>query len=215
MKEIIEVGLQYAMAPVIVERFSKEQLNPLSEAIENIKFNNLREYNHKLAGNIEHEYDLFNNAELVNYITNLYSPLIIKHQNTNNYFSSLKVLKTDADLILTSLWVNFQRKNEFNPLHNHTGVYSFVLWYDIPYSIEDEKDLAHSKDSNSNVPGHFGFIKLDSNVIGGISQTWLPVDKTWNFKTALFPSTLLHCVNPFYTSDRYRITVSGNFSLNN
>ena len=31
-------------------------------------------------------------------------------------------------LCLEPLWVNFQKENEFNPLHDHSGVFSFVIW---------------------------------------------------------------------------------------
>ena len=30
------------------------------------------------------------------------------------------------------MWVNYQKQNEFNPLHDHNGVYSFVIWMKIP-----------------------------------------------------------------------------------
>ena len=33
---------------------------------------------------------------------------------------------------LQSMWVNYQKQTEFNPLHDHGGVYSFVIWMKIP-----------------------------------------------------------------------------------
>ena len=29
---------------------------------------------------------------------------------------------------LDQWWVNFQQQTEFNPVHTHSGVYSFVIW---------------------------------------------------------------------------------------
>ena len=38
----------------------------------------------------------------------------------------------------------------------------------------------------------------------------MPVDKSYERKIILFPGDTLHSVSPFYTSDDYRVTVSGN-----
>ena len=52
---------------------------------------------------------------------------------------------------LTDLWVNYQYKHEFNPLHDHSGVYSFVIWMKIPTSFSDQKKnpLANQVNDNS------------------------------------------------------------------
>jgi hypothetical protein len=210
MKQI-KVKTYNLYKPFIMAEFTKEELQPLVDVVKEIKLNNLQEYNSKLAGNIEHEYDLYNNQNLVNHITALYNPLIHYHNDKIKYEETLAPNSTNSTLRVNSLWVNFQQKYEFNPLHNHSGVFSFVIWLQVPYSIEDEMKRIPSKQSNINVPGHFFFCYPGSNNASNMQLDWLPVDKTWEYKTALFPSTLLHGVNPFYTSDEYRISVSGNF----
>lgn len=41
-----------------------------------------------------------------------------------NYMNRTYKCNTEDKLIkLTSLWVNFQKKHEFNPIHNHDGVF--------------------------------------------------------------------------------------------
>ena len=42
----------------------------------------------------------------------------------------------------------------------------------------------------------------------------IEADHHWEQVIILFPSITQHCVYPFYTSDDYRITVSGNLYLN-
>ena len=37
---------------------------------------------------------------------------------------------------LSKMWVNYQKQCEYNPLHDHTGVYSFVIWMKIPTKQE-------------------------------------------------------------------------------
>ena len=38
-----------------------------------------------------------------------------------------------------SLWINFQKANEFNPHHIHIGDLSFVLYCKIPKEMEEEQ----------------------------------------------------------------------------
>jgi len=68
--------------------------------------------------------------------------LIIEHQKKYPlYFkkahSTLNYKACEIELF--NLWVNFQKKYEFNPFHMHDGLYSFVLWHKVPYKIDDEK----------------------------------------------------------------------------
>jgi len=42
----------------------------------------------------------------------------------------------------------------------------------------------------------------------------LPVDKSWNGVILMFPSTTKHAVYPYYTTDKERITISGNIIWN-
>ena len=108
-------------------------------------------------------------------------------------------------------WINVQKKHEFNPVHNHTGLFSFVIWLDIPYNINDELANGPGKQSNNNLAGHFEF--AFRNTLGEHTTVPIPVDKTFNGKICIFPSAMPHTVYPFYTSNDYRITVSGNVNF--
>lgn len=128
--------------------------------------------------------------------------------------NSVKNLLYDGiDLFPTvsSLWVNFQRKYEFNPIHEHDGIYSFVIWMDIPYDHEEECSLPWVKGSKmEQVVGGFNFIYHDGNRIG---CHVIPGDRSLNGTMLLFPSFLQHEVYPFYTSDEYRVSISGNIKF--
>ena len=41
---------------------------------------------------------------------------------------------------LSNFWVNFQHQHEFNPAHNHTGIYSFVVWLQIPTTHREQNE---------------------------------------------------------------------------
>jgi len=194
----------------IIADLTEVQLEPIKQEINKIK-NNFTSYsdrkaNYMLAGNITDEFKL---VDCNTHVEELLKPLCFSFDKQFNYFN--KNFDTRSDLYLGKLWVNFQKKNEFNPIHNHSGALSFVIWIDIPYDIEDEKQYSPGKDSNNNVAGNFQILYLNS--LGEIKSENIAVDKKFNNKILLFPSSLNHTVYPFYTSDEYRISVSGNFYL--
>ena len=106
-----------------------------------------------------------------------------------------------------SLWVNFKKKYEFNPLHKHSGVFSFVIWMQIPYSFTEESSIHFVKSSNHPSAGRFCFV--DS--LG--ESTYIDTPAGTQGLMCIFPSFLKHIVYPFYTSSDYRISVSGNITF--
>jgi len=190
--------------------FSKEMLTPILKEVEKIKLNfedtNLKSASSYLAGNIEKEFHLVDSKE---FVFDLMLPYTRGFQREFNYLTDVNVLTTPKKLVLENAWVNFQKKYEFNPLHNHSGLLSFVIWLNIPYNKEDEVLAGPGKQSNSPLSGTFSFSYVDS--IGKIKTHNLFIDKSWEYTMIMFPSNFMHTVYPFYTSDDYRISVSGNF----
>ena len=45
---------------------------------------------------------------------------------------AIEVDVNDLHYKMSTWWVNFQKQNDFNPMHGHTGLYSFVVWLKIP-----------------------------------------------------------------------------------
>ena len=184
----------------------------INSEIKNIQknFKTATAVNNTLVGHIKHEYELTNCfADVDNYLS-----LLIKQYDAGSqgYISSTSIIDTPTQPKLSSLWVNFQQKHEFNPPHDHSGLLSFVIWMKIPYNLSDEAVLFPNVRGTSNA-SKFGFLFHDSQ--GRINTKYLSVDKEWQGTIAIFPSTLTHWVNPFYTSDDFRITVSGNVKLAN
>ena len=177
---------------------------------EEINKTSLKKHNHHLTGNIKKEL-LIPNAK--KYLINFLGLVIEKHKEKFETYENLIEMcdRDDLSFELTSLWVNFQKKHEFNPIHSHGGVYSFVIWHKIPYLIEDEIKQFPDMEESEVRAGQFAFVfPKETGVIGTDD---LPVDKTWEGRIALFPSKLSHLVYPFYSSDEERITISGNLVL--
>ncbi len=113
-----------------------------------------------------------------------------------------------TDLYLKSLWVNFSQKHEFNPVHDHNGVLSFVLWMKIPTKWQEQYELDISKDTNFMCASSFQFFY--QNIFGQTRGVVVEMDEYMEGCILMFPSSLQHMVHPFYQNDGYRISVSGN-----
>ncbi len=138
--------------------------------------------------------------------------LIEQHENKYNYLGRMYNFTTVVPATLPKfnferIWVNFQKPSGFVPLHQHSGLYSFVIWVDIPYTLEQQK-ITESQDHRV---GTFEFVYTDC--LGKLTTQVLPVDKSWQGRIAVFPAELHHQVYPYYDSDDYRITISGNLNL--
>jgi hypothetical protein len=196
---------------ILKAKLSEEQLKPLKDEIKKIQANPslYTRSNSGLAGNIEYEYNL---EESNKYVEELVLPYVISYDKQFKYLEGIDILSRSLPLGFDDpAWVNFMRKHEFNPNHMHTGVFSFVIWIDIPYSMEDEMKQDYCKSSNLVVPGHFEFLYI--NTMGEIVSYHIPADKTYNNTLIVFPAKLRHGVYPFATSDGVRISVSGNYKL--
>jgi hypothetical protein len=113
-----------------------------------------------------------------------------------------------APFALSAFWVNFQRQHEFNPVHHHTGVFSFNIFMKIPYDWKEQYELPHIKASNSPSAGNFEFLYTD--VLGKINGYVYRLDPTCEGLILLFPAEMRHLVYPFYNCEEDRITISGN-----
>jgi hypothetical protein len=164
--------------------------------------NNKELNNENLTGNIQSQY-----------IIKKFDPDFVKYieEKSTEFFLSTKQNSYNHKLKLDSFWINKQRKYEFNPLHNHSGLVTFVCWIKIPYNLEDEMSLDNCK--NSNYPTNSLFSFVFSNYYGDLCQKLIEVDKSYEGKCIFFNSSLYHQVYPFYTSDEYRISVSGNLNI--
>jgi len=135
--------------------------------------------------------------------------IINAHNNRFDYFDRMFNSMADIGdkfprLKCEKIWFNIQRPGGYFPLHQHNGVYSFVLWIDIPYTIDLSK-TEYSKDRS----GMFEFVYID--FLGKITTELIPVDKSWEGILAVFPAELHHQVYPFQSnnSNDLRIAVAG------
>jgi hypothetical protein len=185
-----------------IKKIPDDIFNSLKLVIEDKSVKN----NANLAGNIEQEF------KLDKYIPVLEKYLLDEIGNDSTLMDYMKIdfkCNTENRLFaLTDIWVNFQKKHEFNPIHNHEGVFSFIIFIKVPFLNEEQLQKKPGRNSNQECAGHLEFIH--AGFLGNIDTIKYAVDKTWEQKMLIFPAKLFHCVYPFYGTDEERITISGN-----
>ena len=174
-----------------------------------IKFEGKYYINNSLAGHIENEYAYPPRDKKIDefFIKSIFkSPMLV------SYLQTFNLLTNDAPIVLESMWCNFMRKQEFNPIHSHFALFSFIVFLKIPYDLIKEDKIWPNTYGEKSCTSRLEFITFNplGNIINPITVN---VDKSFENKMLMFPSNMPHQVYPFYTSDDERITVSGNLKF--
>jgi hypothetical protein len=104
------------------------------------------------------------------------------------------------------------KKYEFNPIHTHSGIFSFIIFLQIPYDLSKE-DKVFPSVNNHKLTSRLVFLVDDK--YNRNTNLSLDVDKSFENTMLIFPAKTPHLVYPFYTSKNERITVSGNIHFFN
>ena len=188
----------------IEKKLNKETIKILKCYVKNKQ----DKFNYSLAGNINSSFNIKDKNNW--FYNNIIVPTIIEYQK-NSIDVDPKILTKNCAFVLNAFWVNFQKKYEFNPVHSHNGVFSFVIWLDIPVNFKKESKLNFVNHSNSPKANCFEFVY--TNTLGQIETYRYQLSSNYNGTMLFFPSTLNHVVYPFYTSNKNRISISGNIAL--
>ena len=201
---------------------SSHVMGRLEEYIDYAKKNPVN-INHELAGNItesislEDRDDWFFKNVLIECLKKYekHFPLYMEKVSNDvfNLFPRTKsgVQEKALPYCLDTFWVNFQRETDFNPMHNHSRVFSFVIWIKIPTDWREQHEIPIS--ANSNAPRASDFEFVYSSMLGDVINHSYLLDKDSEGTMLFFPSKLQHLVHPFYNCDEERISISGNIKF--
>ena len=163
--------------------------------------------NHNLAGNIAESYDLVDEEDY--FFNEVLKPVSLRYISENSHVNNFQSNHISSeDICLNKFWVNYQYKTEFNPMHIHTGIISFVIWLKIPTESEEQHNLPIAKNSNTPSASDFSFAYTD--IIGNIQSYQIQLSPKDNGLMMIFPASLNHQVYPFYECDKKRVSISGN-----
>lgn len=190
----------------LVAQLTDLELAPITQELEQIVNNQgqgWRPAHTGLVGVLDREFHL---AHCRDHVANLVGPLA--HQYRQQWPDTGEFDRHQhRELELSALWANFQQRMEYNPLHNHQGVFSFVLWVRIPYTRaqEESQGPGHRPDKPN---GDFHFVY--TNTLGRIKSHVMQAYAERQGQLVLFPAELNHIVYPYYSTTELRISVSGN-----
>ena len=187
-------------------RLPKSVMNRLQSYIETAKKNPIN-HNTELVGQISKSLVIEDKDNW--FYKTVLDPLILNYMELYPaYAKGINVLTENAPYCLETFWVNFQKENEFNPLHNHSGVFSFVIWVKIPTDWKEQHALPISANSNSPRASDFEF--WYNTILGELLYYKYFLDKESEGNMLFFPAKLNHLVHPFYNCDKERVSISGN-----
>ena len=176
----------------ISEEFQQKLLKGGEEARKKHK-----DFRSNLAGIIKEEYAYEDRKDYVEEIAQFLTVYDAAYQKWKN-----EQYKVKPEYILNSLWINYMKKNEYNPPHDHSDYLSFVIFLKVPEEITKEQEEFVG---NSAGPGSLSFLYGEGNRQSITYQSVKPKERD----IFIFPAWIKHYVAPFY-SDVTRISVSGN-----
>ena len=195
-------------------KLDKIHIDYLWKIIKEGKQNKLS-FKSELAGHLSNSFEVEDTNHW--FFNNVLHELISAFYNSNGGAhpknSIESAFRSNFIVRLEKFWANYQYKHEFNPPHNHSGLYAFVIWMKIPYTSEEQKKLKFLdglKDVDKKA-GDFEFVY--TNLLGDISNYRYPMSPELEGTIILFPAQFMHCVYPFYDCDEPRISLSGNLMI--
>ena len=190
----------------IKSKLNKEVMNRLNLYIKNKKDS----HKSSLSGNISKSYKIEDKDNW--FFKNVLLELINEYPQEDLKAIVPSILTKNCKYVLDLMWVNFQKKYEFNPVHSHfKAIFSFVVWVKIPSSYKKEAKLKFTKESNAPCTNTFEF--LFTNILGRVCSKRFHLEPEDEGTILLFPANLLHQVYPFYLTNKKRISISGNIAL--
>lgn len=179
-------------------------LSAWAETVRSQNFAGLRSHRQELVGQIEHQYALPAAQQEL---------LFPEIQALTDYYLTECWIDWQRPrpnkLWLTDAWINFQQQHEFNPVHAHRGLLSWVLWLRLPAESTNQSLQLAAGRTVRPLRSYFEFIYADANQLGGINRRSLNLTQEHAGLMIMFPSQIMHAVTPFAEAD-WRISISGN-----
>tara|TARA_B100000287_G_C20575438_1_gene758253 strand:+ start:218 stop:982 length:765 start_codon:yes stop_codon:yes gene_type:complete len=106
-------------------------------------------------------------------------------------------------------WANESSAGEYQALHNHDSVFSFVIWLEIPFDADKEQSV-----KGTFHPEAGDYVLTYTDIIGRIRKVNKKLDKNCEGQMFIFPSDLYHVVYPHFLTKNRRRSVAGDIALN-
>jgi len=192
-------GVPYIFNPgILTGRIPEDLFSKIREIVHNPDAKKQPRFSKNLVGSIREEYQTPEIPGFYEYIDEMYRFWVDTYKTPNVPYK------------LDTPWTNYMKRGEFNPNHSHpNAIAAYVIWITIPYNIEDE--MTYNDYDNELTPCKNSCFEFTYSLFDGrIANYPIRVDKTHEGVISMFPASLIHCVYPFFTSDKERISIAGN-----
>ena len=196
--------------PIYINEMKKEILDELDIRIEETSGKPEFDASGQLAGRIKKQ------THLDDVISDTVKVQILNHCSTFYEKTAYQKIPLES-MVLDSIWSNIQEAREFNPVHQHTGNFSFVIYTrnDLEdLSVEEMQDNEYDNkivdyDNQKPLAGMIELFYGEGNWMNWTSFTHVPK----RGDILIFPSWLRHTVYAHYEAGKIRISVAGNVSF--
>ena len=106
-------------------------------------------------------------------------------------------------------WANESSAGEYQALHNHDSVFSFVIWLEIPFDADKEQSV-----KGTFHPEAGDYVLTYTDILGRVRKVNKKLTTADVGTMFLFPSDLYHVVYPHFLTKNRRRSVAGDLSFN-
>ena len=154
-------------------------------------------------GVIDSQYTYMMPQKLVNFLTAVANDYVQRYEFASNYgnpYVEVKVSQVSK--------INPQRKYEFRSSeYNGDHSLEWILFMQIPYNSEDENRISSFIEAGTNFTSKLEFTYNTYN--GGMKSHCIDLDKSVEGTLLMYPAYLKNVMYPFYSSDDYRVFLTG------
>ena len=147
------------------------------------------------------------------FLGNSLAPAI--HEYTEKYGKHTLLCTSQMHHItLSRCWVRCSKPGEYLSVHDHSALFSFAVWLNIPYDYREEQ-----ADNEAFTPYAGDFQLIYPATTGLMLKKNYQLDRSMEKKMIIFPAQISHMVYPHHTTNQaefegeYRVCVAGNVAL--
>ena len=113
------------------------------------------------------------------------------------------------ELAFSRFWCRASLDGDYQSIHDHQGIFTFVVWLTVPFEGADERQVQAGFR-----PEASDFVLVYPDTCGQLQKSNFVLGKGAEGKMLFFPSDINHIVYPHYTTQEYRIALAGDVALN-
>ena len=127
----------------------------------------------------------------------------------NEYGVPFKLNSTHShDLCLSRFWSRISTEGDYQSIHDHQSVFTFVIWLQIPFDGNKERNIQPGFRPEA---GDFALVYPDTT--GKIKKKNWILTPEMEGTMILFSSDINHTVYPHFSTKDYRVSVAGDVTI--